>query len=109
MIIKKITQILVLLTMVIVLSGCTTLMNTKMNSKKFKHNTPLIKGDIKAQGKAEVAKTIELGPKPVIGDTKKLQKRKKISSEIITNYLTISNDYPLLKQQVTLKYKNVGF
>ena len=109
MIIKKITQILVLLTVAIILSGCSTLTNTKMNNKKFKHNTPLIKGDIQAKGKAEVAKTIELGPKPVIGDNKKFQKRKKISSEISTNYLTISDNYPLLKQQVTLKYKNVGF
>ena len=47
--------------------------NQKYN-RDFKHNTPLIKGDIRKQGKAEIAKTIELGPKPVSGEDKKLQK-----------------------------------
>jgi len=48
-------------------------------NKPFKHNTPLIKDDIRKAGKAEIAKTLELGPKPIEGDTRKLGKRKKIS------------------------------
>ena len=105
--IKNINQILALLVVSLILSGCANF-NQKYN-RDFKHNTPLIKGDIKKQGKAEIAKTIELGPKPVSGEGKKLQKRKKISSEIRKNYLTISNEYPLLKQSVTFKYKNLEF
>ena len=105
--IKNINQILALLVASLILSGCANF-NQKYN-KDFKHNTPLIKGDIKKQGKAEIAKTIELGPKPVSGEGKKLQKRKKISSEIRKNYLTISNEFPLLKQSVTFKYKNLEF
>ena len=105
--IKNINQILALLVASLILSGCANF-NQKYN-RDFKHNTPLIKGDIKKQGKAEIAKTIELGPKPVSGEGKKLQKRKKISSEIRKNYLTISNEYPLLKQSVTFKYKNLEF
>tara|TARA_B100001094_G_scaffold332582_1_gene405300 strand:+ start:693 stop:2219 length:1527 start_codon:yes stop_codon:yes gene_type:complete len=105
--IKNINQILVLLFVSLILSGCANF-NQKYN-RDFKHNTPLIKGDIRKQGKAEIAKTIELGPKPVSGEDKKLQKRKKISSEIKKNYLSISNEYPLLKQSVTFKYKNLEF
>ena len=105
--IKNINQILALLIVSLILSGCANF-NQKYN-RDFKHNTPLIKGDIKKQGKAEIAKTIELGPKPVSGEGKKLQKRKKISSEIRKNYLSISKEYPLLKQSVTFKYKNLEF
>jgi len=105
--IKNINQILALLFVSLILSGCANF-NQKYN-RDFKHNTPLIKGDIRKQGKAEIAKTIELGPKPVSGEDKKLQKRKKISSEIKKNYLSISNEYPLLKQSVTFKYKNLEF
>ena len=105
--IKNINQILALLVASLILSGCANF-NQKYN-RDFKHNTPLIKGDIQKQGKAEIAKTIELGPKPVSGEGKKLQKRKKISSEIRKNYLSISKEYPLLKQSVTFKYKNLEF
>ena len=50
-----------------------------------------------------------MGPKPVDGDPRKLGKRKKISSESQRNYLIISDDYPLLKQRVTLKFKNLDY
>ena len=46
-------------------------------NKDFKHNTPLIKEDVKKSGKSEVDKTVKMGPKPNEGDHKKLQKRKK--------------------------------
>ncbi len=50
-----------------------------------------------------------MGPKPLEGNAKKLGKRKKISSEKQKNYLIIPDDYPLLKQRVTLKFKNLDF
>ena len=50
-----------------------------------------------------------MGPKPLEGDSRKLGKRKKISSEAQRNYLIISDDYPLLKQRVTLKFKNLDY
>ena len=75
-----------------------------------RHNTPLIKDkDIVSSGKSEISKTLEMGPKPIEGDAKKLGKRKKISSESQRNYLIISDDYPLLKQRVTLKFKNLDY
>ena len=74
------------LILVIGLTGCTT--NGKFKkSKPFKHNTPLIKSDIRKAGQTEIAKTIDMGPKPVFGDTTKLEKRKRISSQTSKNYL----------------------
>ena len=49
-------------------------------NKPFKHNTPLIKTDVKEFGKAELEKDAKMGPVPVEADVIKLQKRKKISS-----------------------------
>ena len=67
----------------------------KKYDKPFKHNTPLIKNkEIVDSGKSEVAKTLEMGPKPVEGDVK--LGKEKISSESQRNYLIIPDDYPLL-------------
>ncbi len=87
------------------LSGCQTM---KDANKPFKHNTPLIKENIKKDGKAEIQKTLKLGPKPSQGK-KVYGKRKKISSEAQRNYLLIPDSYPLLKQRITLKFKNLDF
>ena len=63
--------------MAIILNSCGP--NSKFQkkyNKPFKHNTPLIKDKDKT-GQAEIAKTLEMGPKPVVGDAKKLKKEKK--------------------------------
>ena len=105
--IRKILYPTVLLIILLIVSGCT---NKKQKSiKTFKHNTPLIKQDIKTSGKAEIEKTLEMGPKPVTGDIVKLEKRKKISSEAQRNYLLIPDDFPMLKQRITLNFKNLDF
>ena len=59
----------------LLLSGCAT--DSKFGKKKFKHNTPLIKDDIKKQGRIEVDKTAEMGPKPAEADVIKLAKENK--------------------------------
>ena len=107
---KKIFTSAYLIILAIILNSCGP--NSKFNqkyNKPFKHNTPLIKNDIRKQGQAEIAKTLEMGPKPVVGDAVKLKKRRKITSETQRNYLLIPEDYPLLKQRVTLKFKNLDF
>ncbi len=104
--IKKFISLVSLVIFAFILNGCAT--NSKFN-KPFKHNTPLIKDDIRKKGKTEIAKTLDMGPKPLEGNAKKLGKRKKISSEAQRNYLIISDDFPLLKQRVTLKFKNLDF
>ena len=96
---KKIFTSAYLIILAIILNSCGP--NSKFNqkyNKPFKHNTPLIKNDIRKQGQAEIAKTLEMGPKPVVGDAVKLKKRRKITSETQRNYLLIPEDYPLLKQ-----------
>ena len=103
--IKKYLSILSLITIALILNGCA---NSKYN-KPFKHNTPLIKDDIRKTGQSEIAKTLDMGPKPIDGDTRKLGKRKKISSEKQRNYLIISDKYPKLKQRITLKFQNLDF
>ena len=57
----------------ILLSGCTS--DGKFGIKKFKHETPLIKDDIKKKGAIEVDKTAKMGPQPATGDVIKLGKR----------------------------------
>ena len=102
---KNLIRCFGLLICAVLLSGCQAV---KEANKPFKHNTPLIKENIKKDGRAEIQKTLELGPKP--SDGKKIYgKRKKISSEAQRNYLLIPDSYPQLKQRVTLKFKNLDF
>ena len=75
--IKILASFLILL---FALSSCANNPYSK-KTKPFKHNTPLIQDkDIVQSGKSEIAKTLEMGPKPLEGDNRKLGKRKIISS-----------------------------
>jgi type IV pilus assembly protein PilQ len=108
--IKKFLTLVGLIIFALVLNGCANSKFNKKYNKPFKHNTPLIKDkDVVEAGKSEISKTLEMGPKPLEGDTRKLGKRKKISSETQRNYLIIPDNYPLLKQRITLKFKNLDF
>ena len=93
--------------LILIFNGCAS--GNFKKSKPFKHNTPLIKDDVKKTGKIEVQKTVDMGPKPTVGDTTKLEKRKKISSQTARNYLLIPDDFPLLKQSVTLSFKSLDY
>ena len=53
--IKKILYPITILVILLIVSGCA---KKPQNIKTFKHNTPLIKKDIKAAGKAEIEKTL---------------------------------------------------
>ena len=80
MYIKKINQFLVLLTVSLILSGCVVKdgkIVMKNKKEPFKHNTPLIKVDMKTKGKSEIQKTVELGPnllKTILKENKKEKK-----------------------------------
>ena len=89
------------------LNGCTQGKFSK--SKDFKHPTPLIKDDIRKKGKEELDRTAEMGPQPVLGDTTKLKKRKKISSQTKRNYLLIPEEFKSLKQSVSFRFKNLDY
>ena len=89
----------------LVLTGCAQ----KYAKKGFKHDTPLIKQDVKKLGQQELDKSAEMGPVPVEGDIIKLEKRKQISSVKEKNYLLISDEYESLKQKVTFRFQNLDF
>ena len=88
------------------LNGCA---DGQFANKTFKHDTPLIKDDIKKQGKATVDETVSLGPQPLEGDVVKLGKRKQISSSKKRNYLLIPDSYKYLKQNVSFKFQNLDY
>tara|TARA_B100001741_G_C16510452_1_gene579405 strand:- start:139 stop:1503 length:1365 start_codon:yes stop_codon:yes gene_type:complete len=50
-----------------------------------------------------------MGPQPAEADVIKLGKRKQISSQKQRNYLLISDDYKLLKQNVSFKFQNLDY
>ena len=106
--IKQIKLISSFLLLLVILSNCTSTGQFK-KAKPFKHNTPLIKENIKKSGQTEIAKTLEMGPKPVFGDTTNLNKRKIISSQSSRNYLIIPDSFTNLKQRVSLKFQNLDF
>ena len=91
----------------LLISGCTA--TGKKGTKGFKHDTPLIKTDVKKMGKKELDKSAEMGPVPVEADVVKLKKRKKISSVKEKNYLLIPEEYDSLKQNVTFRFQNMDY
>tara|TARA_B100000963_G_scaffold333104_1_gene325194 strand:+ start:1227 stop:2771 length:1545 start_codon:yes stop_codon:yes gene_type:complete len=93
----------------LMISGCGGVGIGKKGNKAFKHDTPLIKTDVKKMGSAEVDKTVEMGPVPAEADVVKLKKRKKISSVKEKNYLLIPDEYKDLKQIVTFKFQNMDY
>ena len=106
--IKSLKIISLISILLLVLNACATKPFSK-KGKGFKHNTPLIKDDIRKAGKIEVEKTVDMGPQPVIGDTTQLEKRKKISSQQKRNYLLIPDEFDDLKQIVSFKFKNLDY
>ena len=106
---KALNIIISLLLMSFVLSGCTQTTSKGKKKVVFKHDTPLIKEDVKKLGKIEVEKSAEMGPKPVEGDIKVLEKRKQISSVKEKNYLLIPDEYTFLKQNVSFKFQNLDY
>ena len=106
---KSLKIIISLLFLSFVLSGCAQTTATGKKKKVFQHDTPLIKDNVKKLGKIEVEKSAEMGPKPVEGDIKVLEKRKQISSVKEKNYLLIPDEYTFLKQNVSFKFQNLDY
>ena len=104
----KFLKILTLLSfLTIILNGCAS--GPLKKSKPFKHNTPLIKEDVKKLGKKEIEKTVDMGPQPVLGDAYKLEKRRKISSQQKRNYLLIPDEFKTLKEEISFSFKNLDY
>ena len=54
--IKRFLNLSIVMILGFVLSGCANSQFAKKYNKPFKHNTPLIKDDIRKNGKAEIQK-----------------------------------------------------
>ena len=98
-----------LILLFVIVNGCASKTYKESQNEKYKHDTPLIKKDWKKIGADEVNKTVEMGPQPVFGDVERTNKRKKITSQHVTNYLLIPEEYELLKQDVTFRFNNLEF
>ncbi len=105
--IKRNVFLIILPFLIFTLTGCADKIVKK--SKPFKHDTPLIKTDVKKIGKVELEKSAEMGPVPIEGDVIKLQKRKQLSSVKEKNYLLISDEFSELKQNVSFKFQALDF
>ena len=111
MYIKSIKIIASFLILLLALNSCANNHYSKL-SKRFKHNTPLIKEDIRKMGSKEIDKTVEMGPQPFFEDdvlAKRQVKRTQISSERVRNYLLIPDEFELLKQSVSFKFQNLDY
>ena len=64
MYIKSIKIIASFLILLFVLNSCANNPYSK-KTKPFKHNTPLIKEDIRKMAGKEIDKTVEMGPQPI--------------------------------------------
>ena len=75
---NKFFKLFIILSLSLVLSNCA---NVKKKNRTFviKNDKKLITEDMRATKKKDVEETVSLGPKPVQGNTKKLNKRKKIT------------------------------
>ena len=110
MYIKSIKIIASFLILLFVLNSCANPYSKK--TKPFKHNTPLIKEDIRKMGSKEIDKTVEMGPRPIYEDdilAKRQVKRTQISSQRVRNYLLIPDEFELLKQSVSFKFQNLDY
>ena len=111
MYIKSIKIIASFLILLFVLNSCANNPYNK-KTKPFKHNTPLIKEDIRKMGSKEIDKTVEMGPQPIYEDDiigKRQAKRTQISSQRVRNYLLIPDEFELLKQSVSFKFQNLDY
>jgi len=95
-------------TLSIVISSCLVFLTSCASLNTLpKHKKPLIKEDIQLMGKKSIEETLEIGPKPVFGDTTQLNKRKKISSSEQKNYLLIPKEFKKLKQNISFNFQNI--
>jgi len=69
-----------------------------------------IDNDIRAYGKKDMQKTIDMGPKPNETFNDQLEKKRKIiTSEQVRNYVTIPDSFGNLKQKISINFNNLDF
>ena len=75
-----------------------------------KRSISKIDNDIRAYGKKDMQKTLDMGPKPnETFDDQIEKKRKIITSEQVRNYVTIPDSFANLKQKISINFNNLDF
>lgn len=93
------------------ISSCATTQKT-LKEKEFPHGEePLIDpSEIVVQGRKEMDELVRIGPKPYDAEFDvREDTRRTITTEQVRNYVTISEDYGNLKQNINLNLNNVDF
>ena len=104
---KDILKIILFFILFCVVVSCTT-----TNKDKSVHgDKPLIDpSEVLIEGQKEMEKKVTYGPKPYDSDTFfERNKSKTITTEHVRNYVSISDDYGSLKQNVSINLNNVDF
>ena len=106
---NKISKIILLFLLIGLVTSCAT---TGTQDKKSVHgDKPLIEpSDVVVQGREDMDKLVKAGPKPYDPDFDvTANKRKTLTTENIRNYVTISDDYGNLKQEISINFNNLDF
>jgi|TARA_B100001964_G_scaffold227092_1_gene276664 type IV pilus assembly protein PilQ len=104
---KNFIKIILFLFLTSLVSSCAT---TK-KGESVHGKGPLIKtSDVVVKGRKDMDEMVKAGPKPYDPDFDIREgKRKTITTETVRNYVSISEDYGNLKQNVSLNLNNIDF
>jgi len=108
MIVNKYIKLLILFSSIVLLQSCAS---TTKEPKKVHGDLPLIDSKKVIQdGKKDMDKKVSEGPKPYDTEfTTRPDKRKVITTETVKNYVTISDEYPNLKQNININFQGMDF
>ena len=105
---NKYFKLLVLLFSIILLQSCASI---TQEPKKVHGDLPLIDSKkIIKEGQKDMDKKVSEGPKPYDTEfTTRPDKRKVITTETVKNYVTISDEYANLKQNININFQGMDF
>ena len=108
MISNKYLKLLILLSSIVLLQSCAT---TTKEVKKVHGDLPLIDSKkVIEDGRKDMDKKVSEGPKPYDTEfTTRPDKRKVITTETVKNYVTISDEYSNLKQNININFQGMDF
>lgn len=94
-------NIIIIISLCLFVAACATPQNRTIGK---------IDNDIRAYGKKDMQKTVEMGPKPNESFDDQLEKKRKIiTSEQVRNYVTIPDSFTNLKQKISINFNNLDF
>ncbi len=106
---KKYLKIFLSLFLVVLLQSCSTT-GTVKKPKSVHGDKPLIDTTvIIKKGQKDMDKKVSDGPKPLDTSIVREDKRKTITTENVKNYVTISDEYPKLKQLISFNFQGLDF